>query len=80
MDFPRSSSLRILNTYDGLCFVFELNVDSASIRVSVDVYLLGDLVECLGLLGEHILSLVPVPGPGALRVHLHCHLMRAVTP
>ena len=40
-------------------------------------YLLGDLVEGLGLLSEHVLSLVPVPGPGALRVHLHCHLMRA---
>lgn len=42
-----------------------------------DDYLLGDLVEGLGLLSEHVLSLVPVPGPGALRVHLHCHLMRA---
>ena len=43
---------------------------------TVDIYLLGDLVEGLGLLGEHVLCLVPVPGPGALCVHLHCHLMR----
>ena len=45
-------------------------------RQTVDIYLLGDLVEGLGLLGEHVLCLVPVPGPGALGVHLHCHLMR----
>ena len=45
-------------------------------KETVDNYLLGDLVEGLGLLGEHILCLVPVPGPGALCVHLHCHLMR----
>ena len=45
-------------------------------------YLFCDLVQGLGLLGEHVLGLVPlvpVPGPGALGVHVHCdhcHLMR----
>ena len=51
----------------------------------VMVHLFCNLVQSLGLLGKHVLGLVPlvpVPGPGALGVHVHCdhcHLMRTVT-
>ena len=53
--------------------------------VCVAEYLFCNLVQSLGLLGKHVLGLVPlvpVPGPGALCVHVHCdhcHLMRTVT-